>query len=49
MSEGMLLSLYTVNSYEGDSGRLCHASPHEATEFPRGLVATELRVIRALG
>lgn len=42
-----MLSLYTMNPGEGDSGRLCHAGPHKAPEFPRGLVSTERRGISA--
>lgn len=41
-------SLDTMNPGEGDSGRLCHAGPHKAAEFPRGLVSTEPRGISAL-
>lgn len=43
-----MLSLYTMNPGEGDSGRLYHAGPHKAAEFPRGLVFTEPREISAL-
>lgn len=45
-----MLSLHTKDSGVGDSGRLCHAGPHKAAEFSRGLISTAgLRRISTLG